>query len=85
MALWIIAGVLAFAFAGSGIMKLVQSKDKLVASPTGGWSPTLTNVTVPPCYGRCHRVRRFTPRTCAIVSDLSRGARRLIASIVTIL
>jgi hypothetical protein len=59
MALWIIAGVLAFAFAGSGIMKLVQSKDKLVASPTGGWAPTLTNVTVPPCYGRCHRVRRF--------------------------
>jgi uncharacterized membrane protein YphA (DoxX/SURF4 family) len=37
-ALWIIAGVLAFAFAGSGIMKLVQSKDKLVASPTGGWA-----------------------------------------------
>jgi hypothetical protein len=38
LALWIIAGVLAFAFAGSGIMKLVQSKDKLVASPTGGWA-----------------------------------------------
>jgi uncharacterized membrane protein YphA (DoxX/SURF4 family) len=38
MALWIIAGVLAFAFAGSGIMKLVQSKDKLVASSTGGWA-----------------------------------------------
>ena len=40
LALWIIAGVLAFAFAGSGIMKLVQSKDKLVASPTGGWAAT---------------------------------------------
>ena len=38
LALWIIAGVLAFAFAGSGIMKLVQSKDKLVASATGGWA-----------------------------------------------
>lgn len=38
LALWIIAGVLAFAFAGSGVMKLVQSKDKLVASPTGGWA-----------------------------------------------
>ena len=38
LALWIIAGVLAFAFAASGIMKLVQSKDKLVASPTGGWA-----------------------------------------------
>jgi uncharacterized membrane protein YphA (DoxX/SURF4 family) len=37
-ALWIIAGVLAFAFFGSGVMKLVQSKDKLVASPTGGWA-----------------------------------------------
>ena len=38
LALWIIAGVLAFAFAGSGVMKLVQSKDQLVASPTGGWA-----------------------------------------------
>jgi uncharacterized membrane protein YphA (DoxX/SURF4 family) len=38
LALWIIAGVLAFAFAGSGIMKLVQSKEKLVASSTGGWA-----------------------------------------------
>lgn len=38
LALWIIAGVLAFAFAASGAMKLVQSKDKLVASPTGGWA-----------------------------------------------
>jgi uncharacterized membrane protein YphA (DoxX/SURF4 family) len=37
-ALWIIAGVLAFAFFGSGVMKLVQSKDKLVASSTGGWA-----------------------------------------------
>jgi uncharacterized membrane protein YphA (DoxX/SURF4 family) len=38
LALWIIAGVLAFSFAGSGIMKLVQSKEKLVASATGGWA-----------------------------------------------
>ena len=38
LALWVIAGVLAFAFAASGTMKLVQSKDKLVASPTGGWA-----------------------------------------------
>jgi uncharacterized membrane protein YphA (DoxX/SURF4 family) len=38
LALWIIAGVLAFVFAGSGIMKLVQSKEKLVASGTGGWA-----------------------------------------------
>jgi uncharacterized membrane protein len=38
LALWIIAGVLAFAFAGSGVMKLVQSKHQLVASPTGGWA-----------------------------------------------
>ena len=32
LALWIIAGVLAFAFFGSGVMKLVQSKDQLVAA-----------------------------------------------------
>jgi uncharacterized membrane protein YphA (DoxX/SURF4 family) len=37
-ALWIIAGVLAFAFFGSGAMKLAQSKEKLVASSTGGWA-----------------------------------------------
>ena len=37
LALWIIAGVLAFTFAASGIMKLVQPKEKLVASATGGW------------------------------------------------
>ncbi|CAM5289991.1 DoxX family protein [Mycolicibacterium aubagnense] len=35
MALWIIAGVLAFVFAGSGVMKLVVPKDKLVASGQG--------------------------------------------------
>jgi uncharacterized membrane protein YfcA len=38
LALWIIAGVLAFAFAGSGILKLVQPKDKLVESGVGGWA-----------------------------------------------
>jgi len=34
IALWIIAGVLAAAFLASGAMKLVQPKDKLVASGT---------------------------------------------------
>ena len=38
LGLWIIAGVLAFIFAASGAMKLVQSKEKLVASATGGWA-----------------------------------------------
>ena len=38
LGLWIIAGVLAFVFAASGAMKLVQSKEKLVASATGGWA-----------------------------------------------
>jgi len=35
-ALWIVAGVLAFVFAGSGVMKLVLPKDKLVAQGLGG-------------------------------------------------
>ncbi|OBJ39912.1 hypothetical protein A5630_26475 [Mycolicibacterium mucogenicum] len=35
-ALWIVAGVLAFVFAGSGAMKLVLSKEKLVAQGLGG-------------------------------------------------
>jgi uncharacterized membrane protein YphA (DoxX/SURF4 family) len=35
-ALWIVAGVLAFVFAGSGIMKLALPKEKLVAQGLGG-------------------------------------------------
>jgi uncharacterized membrane protein len=38
LALWIVAGVLAALFAGTGMIDLVQSKDKLVASATGGWA-----------------------------------------------
>jgi len=38
LALWIIAGVLAFAFAASGMMKVIQSKEKVVASGTGAWA-----------------------------------------------
>lgn len=34
-ALWIVAGVLAFVFAGSGIMKLALPKEKLVAQGLG--------------------------------------------------
>lgn len=36
LALWIIAGVLAVVFAGSGAMKLALPKDKLVESGLGG-------------------------------------------------
>jgi uncharacterized membrane protein YphA (DoxX/SURF4 family) len=46
LALWIIAGVLAFAFAGSGVMKLAQSKEKLVASPTGGWAADFSPASI---------------------------------------
>ncbi len=35
-ALWIVAGVLAFVFVGSGVMKLVLPKEKLVAQGLGG-------------------------------------------------
>jgi uncharacterized membrane protein YphA (DoxX/SURF4 family) len=35
IALWIIAGLLAVAFLASGVMKLVQPKEKLVASGMG--------------------------------------------------
>jgi uncharacterized membrane protein YphA (DoxX/SURF4 family) len=38
MALWIVAGVLAFAFAMTGMMKVLQPKEKVVASGTGGWA-----------------------------------------------
>lgn len=36
LALWIIAGILAVVFAGSGAMKLALPKDKLVESGLGG-------------------------------------------------
>jgi uncharacterized membrane protein YphA (DoxX/SURF4 family) len=40
IALWIIAGVLAVAFAGAGLMKLTQDNAKLVASGQG-WAEDL--------------------------------------------
>ncbi len=36
--LWILAGVLAFAFLAAGIMKLTQPKQKLVANPNMAWA-----------------------------------------------
>lgn len=36
--LWIIAGALAFVFAGAGAAKLAQPKEKLVASPHMAWA-----------------------------------------------
>jgi uncharacterized membrane protein YphA (DoxX/SURF4 family) len=36
--LWIVAGVLAAVFLGSGLLKLTQSKEKLVANPNLGWA-----------------------------------------------
>jgi hypothetical protein len=38
IALWIIAGLLAAAFLVGGTIKLVLSKEKLVAAPSGGWA-----------------------------------------------
>lgn len=35
IALWVVAGLLALVFVGSGAVKLVQSREKLVASATG--------------------------------------------------
>ncbi|MEZ0050441.1 putative membrane protein YphA (DoxX/SURF4 family) [Mycobacterium sp. MAA66] len=35
LTLWILAGVLAFVFAGSGVMKLVVPKDKLITAGQG--------------------------------------------------
>jgi uncharacterized membrane protein YphA (DoxX/SURF4 family) len=36
--LWILAGVLAFAFLAAGSMKLAQPKEKLAASPNMAWT-----------------------------------------------
>lgn len=43
-ALWIVAAVLAFVFVGSGLMKLVLPKDKLVAQGLGGLADVDPNV-----------------------------------------
>jgi uncharacterized membrane protein YphA (DoxX/SURF4 family) len=45
MALWIVAIVLAVAFAGSGLLKLVRSKDQLVTSGFG-WAEDFSPATI---------------------------------------
>ena len=46
LALWIIAIVLAVTFVGSGLLKLVRSKDQLVASGFGGWAKDFSPSTI---------------------------------------
>lgn len=38
VALWILQGLLAFAFVGAGAMKLFKSRDALVSDPKMGWA-----------------------------------------------
>ncbi|GIH75970.1 DoxX family protein [Planobispora longispora] len=38
LALWIVAGLLATAFLAGGVIKLVTPKEKLAATPLGGWT-----------------------------------------------
>ena len=38
IALWVIAGLLAFAFLAAGLTKLAQPRKKLAASPGMGWT-----------------------------------------------
>src|ERR1700756_4322718 len=45
LALWIVAGVLAASFAGSGLMKLLVPKDKLVSSGQG-WAQDVTPTNI---------------------------------------
>jgi hypothetical protein len=37
LALWIVAGLLAVAFAGGGVAKLIIPKERVAALPGGGW------------------------------------------------
>lgn len=39
---WIVAGIAAFAFFGSGMMKLVSSRAKLLANKNMGWAADFT-------------------------------------------
>ena len=45
LALWIVANVLAAGFAGSGLMKLLVPKDKLVSSGQG-WAQDVTPTNI---------------------------------------
>lgn len=42
IAYWIVAGLVAFAFAGSGLMKLASSREKLLANKNMGWAQDYT-------------------------------------------
>ena len=41
-AYWIVAGIAAFAFFGSGMMKLASSREKLLANKNMGWTADFT-------------------------------------------
>jgi VIT1/CCC1 family predicted Fe2+/Mn2+ transporter len=43
---WIVAGVTAFAFLGTGLLKLTSSRAKLLASKNGGWVSGFTEAQV---------------------------------------
>jgi predicted permease len=42
-AYWIVAGITAFAFFGSGMMKLISSREKLLANKNMGWAADFTS------------------------------------------
>ena len=44
--LWVIAGLLAFAFLAAGLTKLAQPKQKLAASPGMGWTGSISPGTI---------------------------------------
>jgi uncharacterized membrane protein len=44
--LWVIAGLLAFAFLAAGLTKLAQPKQKLAASPGMGWTGNFSPGTI---------------------------------------
>ena len=44
--LWVIAGLLAFAFLAAGLTKLAQPKQKLAASPGMGWTESFSPGTI---------------------------------------
>ena len=44
--LWVIAGLLAFAFLAAGLTKLAQPKQKLAASPGMGWTENFSPGTI---------------------------------------
>jgi hypothetical protein len=75
-AYWIVAGIAAFAFFGSGMMKLASSREKLLANKNMGWAADFTTPQIK-LIGLAEvlgAVGLILPHTFSIAEGLSKAA-----------